>query len=275
MIRDLSETLQGILSQPGLPAELQAAQISFDRPQDPFSLTQTTIDVFLFDIRENVTLRFTDYEQRTVGQTVFLDRPPLRLTCSYLITAWPVGVPDISLAEHLLLSQVVQLLSKYPLIPASFLQGSLVGQTPPVQMQIAHPDDMRNAAEFWAAVGNKLRASIVAAATITMPVFDEQQYPKVITSQMASEIIDSPATVQPMFRIGGIVTDAATAPVAGATVRIVETGRLTTTGTAGDFTLSALPAGVFTLQATSGTHTRSVAITIPAPAGSNYDVQLP
>ena len=275
MIRDLSETLQAILTQPGLPPELAAAQVSFDRPQDPFSPSQTTIDVFLFDIRENVNLRFTEYERRTVGQTVFQDRPPLRVTCSYLITAWPVGVPDLSLAEHRLLSQVLQLLSQFPLIPASFLQGLLVGQTPPVQMQIAHPDDMKNAAEFWAAVGNKLRASIVAAVTITMPVFPEEQYPQAITGDMASQIMNAPGTAIPMYRIAGHVTDNTNAPVPSATVRIVETGRVTTTGAAGEFTLSALAAGAYTLRATSGAHTLDVAITIPAPLGSNYDVQFP
>src|SRR5258708_6613458 len=100
MIRDLSETLQALLSQPGIPPELAAAQIIFDPPGDPFAPPQTSVDVFLFDIRENVNLRFTEYEQRTVGPDVIQSRPPLRVTCSYLITAWPVGVPDLTLAEH-------------------------------------------------------------------------------------------------------------------------------------------------------------------------------
>jgi hypothetical protein len=275
MIRDLSETLQALLSQPGIQPELAAAQITFDPPRDPFTPAQTSVDVFLFDIRENVNLRFTERENRTVGAGIVQSRPPLRVTCSYLITAWPVGVPDLTLAEHRLLSQVLQLLSRFPLVPASFLQGSLVGQQPPVQMQIAHPDDMRNASEFWAAVGNRLRPSIVAAATITMPVFPDETSPKVITSDIAIQQLDLPGTRQEMFRIGGHVTDAATLPVAGATVRIVELGRLTTSDAVGAFTLSALPAGTFTLRATIGAATRDVTITIPAPLGSNYDVQMP
>jgi hypothetical protein len=275
MIRDLSETIQALLTQPGLPQELAAAQIVFDPPRDPFTPGQTSVDVFLFDIRENVNLRFTEYESRRVGADVVQSYPPLRVTCSYLITAWPVSVPDLTLAEHRLLSQVLQVLSRFPLIPPGFLQGSLVGQEPPVQMQIAHPDDMRNAAEFWAAVGNKLKPSVVAAVTITMPVFPDVDFPMVITADMAIQQIDVPGSRQEMFRIAGHVTDAANNPAAGASVKIVETGRTTTSNTVGAFTLSALPAGTFTLRATLGAATQDSSITIPAPIGSNYDVQLP
>jgi Pvc16 N-terminal domain/Carboxypeptidase regulatory-like domain len=274
MIRDLSETLQALLSQPGLPPELAGSVISFDRPVDPFAPPQTTIDVFLFDIRENVDLRFTEYEFRPAPPNVVQVRPPLRVVCSYLITAWPVGVVDQTLTEHRLLTQVLQVLSRFPLIPDSFLQGSLIGQEPPVQLQIARPDDMRNPSEFWAAVGNRLRPSIVAAATITLPVFPEETYPMVITQENALQQIGLPATRVEMYRIGGHLTDAASAPVAAATMRIVELNRTTTTDANGAFILSALPAGAFTLRAISGASTKDVGITIPAPSGSNYDVQF-
>ena len=275
MIRDLSETMQALLTQPGLPPELAAAAVSFDRPTDPFTPPQTTIDVFLFDIRERVDLRFTEYEVQKNNQQATLSRPPLRVACAYLITAWPVSEPDLALAEQRLLSQVLQLLSRFPQIPASFLQGSLVGQQPPIQLQIAHPDDMRNPSEFWAAVGNRLRASIVASATITMPIFPDETFPLAITQDRAIRQTDVPGSRVEMYRIGGHVTDAAAAPVAGAAVLIVERARTTTTDAAGGFTVSALPAGNFTLRATFGAKTKDVPITIPAPVGSDYDVQLP
>jgi hypothetical protein len=97
----------------------------------------------------------------------------------------------------------------------------------------------------------------------------------VITADMAIQQIDVPGSRQEMFRIAGHVTDAANNPAAGATVKIVETGRTTTSNTVGAFTLSALPAGTFTLRATLGAATQDSSITIPAPIGSNYDVQLP
>jgi len=59
LIRDLTETLEAFLNQPGLPTELSNAQISFDRPSDPFNPGQPTINLFLFDIQENVELPAT------------------------------------------------------------------------------------------------------------------------------------------------------------------------------------------------------------------------
>ena len=56
MIHDLSETLRAILTQPGLPPELGGAHIVFDRPADTFNPTQTTVDVFLYDLRENLEM---------------------------------------------------------------------------------------------------------------------------------------------------------------------------------------------------------------------------
>ena len=52
MIRDLSATLDVLLTQPGLPLELAAAQIIFDRPTEPFNPPQTSVDLFLYDIRK-------------------------------------------------------------------------------------------------------------------------------------------------------------------------------------------------------------------------------
>jgi hypothetical protein len=178
-------------------------------------------------------------------------------------------------AEHLLLSQVLQVLSGFPLIPPGLLKGKLVGQEPPVQLQIAHPDDMRNPSEFWAAVGNRMRPAVVAAATITMPIFAEEQSPMVITSDLALQQIGVPGSRQELFRIGGHITDNASAPVGGATVRIVGRGRATMTDVNGAFTLSPYPAGSYTLRVVSGGNTTDTSITIPAPLGSNYDVQLP
>ena len=81
MIRDLSETLQAILDDAGLEKsfpELAAAQIAFDRPSEKFSPSQTTINLFLFDIRENTELRAKEpIVERRNGEAL-IHRPPMR-----------------------------------------------------------------------------------------------------------------------------------------------------------------------------------------------------
>lgn len=158
MINDLSESLRALLTQPGLPGELAAAHIVFDRPSEPFNPAQTTIDLFAYQLREDHNVRSA---LPGSGRT-------LRIACSYLITAWPVGGTEPALKEQQLLGEVLQVLSNYPLIPASFLRGSLVGQDPP-QMIMLHPDALGNMSEFWTSLGNKLRPSLSVTVTISIP----------------------------------------------------------------------------------------------------------
>lgn len=285
MIRDLSETLRALLDDPALASafpELAAAQIVFDRPTEQFNPAQATVDLFLYDIRENLELRSSEpLLERHNGQAV-IHPPPLRVACSYLVTAWPVGGAELPLQEHRLLSQTLQALSRHPTIPASLLHGSLVGQQPPLPMLTAQADGLKDPADFWTAIGNKLRPSISLAVTIAMERFAPITAPMVITEEIrlgertgSEEEQIKPSTRQDLFRIGGRVTDAASAPVVSATVTLVETGLTTRTDADGRYILNSLAPGIYTLRMQAGATVKTVTITVPAPpAGSNYDVQL-
>lgn len=277
MIDDLSRSLRAILDDPGLAGsfpELAAAQVSFERPTETFTPAQTTIDLFLYDLREDVELRSNEPTvSRTNGQ-VAIGRPPLRVACTYLVTAWPVGGIEPPLQEHRLLGQVLRVLSALPTIPTGFLQGALVGQPLPIPLEVAQADGLSNPADFWTALGNRLRPALTVTATVAVPVGVPAMVPAAITQAVRLEQLDRPATAVQFFRIGGRVTNAASAPVAGATVLLVEPGISTTTDAAGHFILGGVAAGTFTLRATLGAVTQEVTITVPAPIGSDYDVQL-
>jgi len=182
------------------------------------------------------------------------------------LTAWPVTGPDVAKQEHRMLSQVLQLFMSTPTIPPVFLVGSLVGQEPPLPVVIAH-DATRNAAEFWAAIGNRLRPSLLVSVTISLTTGAEEDFPAVITHH-----ID--LNSESFNRIGGTVRDGVNAPVASADVRLLELPRSTVTNQRGEFMIPVIPAGSFTLRVTKGPLTTNKTITVPAPLGSNYDVQL-
>jgi hypothetical protein len=283
MIRDLSTTLQAILSDPSLAVpfpELSKALIAFDRPDDGFKPTQTTVDLFLFDVRENMELRSNEPKIKRLNGQAVIHQAPMRVACTYLITAWPVGGTDLALQEQRLLTQTLQVLSTYPRIPASFLKGKLVGQEPPLPMMATDPDELKNPAEFWTAIGNKMRASVTLTVTISMEVFAPVTAPVTKTGLVrlgertaadAETLI--PATKMEFFRIGGKVTSAGSA-VSGALVAVAGAGLSARTDDAGEYVLGAMAAGAYTLNVQSNATTKQVNITIPAPAGSNYDVQL-
>jgi hypothetical protein len=142
-------------------------------------------------------------------------------------------------------------------------------------MVLLQPDGVRNPAEFWAAIGNRIRPSLLLTVTVSLPVFATGQFPSVITSELRLQTPGGTPLEVPFFRIGGRVTDGSTQPVANAGVELLGRGRSTLTDAEGRFTLSAIPAGAVTLRVTAGLVTHDKPITVPAPVASHHDVQLP
>jgi Carboxypeptidase regulatory-like domain len=174
-------------------------------------------------------------------------------------------------------------LARHPKISSSFLRGGLIGQEPPLPMMTAQTEGLREPAEFWTAIGNKLRASLTVTATIGMDIFPPEEPPPHIVTTTVLRLgeragpdggeISLPSLLT-SFWIGGRVTGAGNAPVAGALVTLVGTGLASRTGADGNYTVGSIPAGPYILRVQSGSTTKDVNITIPAPAGSNYNVQL-
>jgi hypothetical protein len=273
MIDDLSRTLQAILDDPGLTAafpELSAAQVSFDRPMDPYNPAQTTLNLYLYDIRENVELRDSEpVITRNNGQATLLPGS-LRVACSYLLTAWPVGGTDLALQEQKLLGQALLVLSRYTLIPAKFLKGSLVGQDPQLPLMTSQMEGLKDPSDFWTALGNKLRTSISLTVTISMQPFIAETAPLVMTSEVRLGEMDAtgthitPATLQESYAIGGFITNKTDAPVANALVQLLEAKLTATTDADGQYSFAPVPSGSYTLRVKSGNQVKNVSITIPA-----------
>jgi hypothetical protein len=272
MIRDLSATLEAVLTQPGLPPELAGAQIVFDRPTEPFNPPQTTVDLFLYDVREHVELRNNEPIRRhtSIGR-VTIEPPPLRVACSYLVTAWPVGGADLALQEHRLLSQILQLLSRFPTIPASFLVGSLVNQEPPLPMVTAQTDALKNPAEFWTAVGNRLRASLSVTVTVSMPALES------IETGIVSTILttyDVGGARELRVEIGGHVVDLTAQPIADALVDVVNAGLRTRTDAGGHYRFDSLPAGPVSVRVVAvGFQPKTQVVVVPGRS-EDYEITL-
>jgi hypothetical protein len=248
MIDGLSNTLNSILTQAGLPSELSGAYISFARLEE-FKPSQTTVNLFLYDIRENLELRSNEPTIERVDGHAITHRSPLRVACSYLITTWPMGVSGeaASLLEQRLLGQVLQVLSRYPTIPKDFLKGSLVDQELPLPMVTAVVDSQKNMSEFWTALGSKLRPSLTVTVTIALPVFADVSYPIVTTKSFSFEV--SEEVEETRVQIGGRVLDSGSrAAVAGALVEIGELGLRTTTDSEGRYSFLKVPAGTHTIR---------------------------
>jgi hypothetical protein len=193
-----------------------------------------------------------------------------------------VGGADPALQEQRLLSQVLLVLSRFPVIPSSFLRGKLIGQEPLPPMLTAQGDGVKEPAEFWAAIGNVLRPSITVTATIglqleAVPV----DAPAVVTKEIrlgerASGEPPSldPATVIRMFDIAGHITRTGAGPAGGARVSLPALGISTVTAADGSYALGPIAAGSYQLEVQAGTVTRSASIVVPRTAASHYNMEL-
>src|ERR1700730_13232018 len=274
MIRDLSETLKAVLHDPGFATqfpELAGADIVFDRPQDAFAPAKTTVDLFLYDVRENTVLRSNEFTSERKNGQVISHPPALRLDCSYLVTAWPVGGVELALQEHRLLTQVLRVLYRYPTIPTRapsdpayvFLKGSLLGQDPPLPMVALHPDALKNLAEFWSSLGAKQRASLTVTVSISVPVFaDFTDF--AVTTHTTNYTHGTSPQVDSFVHVGGLVVGPAKDGIAGALVDILDAGLRDTTDGEGRFNFIQVPTGQHTVRVVAaGFQQRTRPLSVP------------
>ena len=175
MIQDLDETIAALLRRDLPPALAEQVQISFATPDDQFppqSVTLPAIDLFLYDVRENLELRSNEVvvDRRGDG-TATRTRPALRVDLSYLVTAWPsASVPNPAEDEHRLLGEAMRVLLRYRTIPEEVLHGELQGQMPALPVSSLQPGRLQSMGEFWQAVGGKPKAALNYQITLSVAV---------------------------------------------------------------------------------------------------------
>jgi len=274
VIRDLSQSLRNLLEDPALATqfpELESAAVVFDRPTSTFSPTQTSIDLFLYDIRENTELRSNEREVVRNGPLATVRKPPMRIECSYLVTAWPVGGTELPLQEHRLLSQALQVLIRNPTLPAPFLVGQLVGQEPPLPTVVPEVDGLKSAAEFWTSMSNQLRASFTVSVTISVPALPSTTGP-IVTTKVGGFAPGTLRIDETLRQIGGQVIDGAGNGVEGAIVDVLDAGLRAVTDAEGRYLLSRVPAGNCTLRVVAvGFQVATKGVPVP---GSPHDYEI-
>jgi hypothetical protein len=159
--------------------------VRYDRMNEGSLPGVPTINLFLYDIREDKALQSNEplFKRNNGGYTA--TPPPLRVACTYLVTAWCGTKEDDVLAEQKLLDQALMAFAKHPTIPAEFLVGDLSGQDPPVPLMTSLLDGVKNPVEFWTVVGYKLRPALTVTATISMQLTD-----LIPTGMVTSVVVD-------------------------------------------------------------------------------------
>jgi hypothetical protein len=278
MLNDLDQTLRAILDAAAAPTELRNADVSFETPDKNFAPGQATVNLFLYEVKENRELRDPVPITDVVAGTFVRRIPPLRVTCGYLVTGWSNAVgPARVVEEHRLLGQALLWLSRFPRIPAGLLQGTLAVQPFPPPTMVAQADGNRNSGEFWSALGMAPRPAFTVSVTIAMDLSIElAEGPPVSTKEIRLQQIAPAGAMESVFSIGGTVRDAATsAAIAGAEMTLIESGAGTRSDADGRFRFEGLQPGPYTLRAVApGFAALDTPIVVPGAAIDAFDVSL-
>ncbi len=268
MLDALDETLKAVLREVGglNPDEVDVA---FEAPDREWAgrIGKPTVNCYLYDIRENLSLRGTEWtvERSQNGNTATKRRAPRRFDLSYVCTAWTNDIED----EHRLIWRVLATMIRCPELPKHLLQGGLANLTIPVITEVAQPDGLlRDPADVWSALDNRIRPSINVVVTLPLEDGDPTEAPLVLTSRIK---VDELGRTVELIQIAGVVRNDAGEPVADAIVRIRDHGYSTVSTREGRFTLAGIPAGDYRLIAETPDISGERAISVP---GDGYDLVI-
>jgi hypothetical protein len=288
MIDLLDTVLKKMLDDTAMAPAFQTlldADVSFVTPEAGYTpQLLDTVNLFLYEARENRELRDPVPIVETRNGLSVRKRPPLRVDCSYMVTAWSKksGVDKVA-AEHRLLSLAFNWLSRFPTIPERYLrvpnsnpvQYVLPGQVFPPPTMVAQLDAAKNVGEFWNALGIPPRPYFNLVVTIVMDLAQEVEG-AIVTTVTSRYFTQDPASADEFLIVGGTVRDAAKRPVADAWVRLEPAGLTQTTDAAGHFVFGSLAAGTgMTLKARALGHTDITRQNVEIPSATGeYDLQF-
>ncbi len=268
MIAELDEALKQLLKDT-IPLDTAEVDINFEMPTKDWSagLARPTLNLYLFDIRENLEFRENDWmRERTNGEAV-KRLTPSRIDLAYLVTAWTSAVED----EHRLLWYTLAGLFRHPELPEKYLKGPLAGQVVPIRFKVAQPDGvLKNPADFWSAMENRLKPAVNLVVTVPLDLAVEIKGPIVLTKRLSMELSpgaakDEIVQIAGRVRIGG-------RPATGASVLLEEKGLSVRADAEGHYTFPNMPAGAYTLVVTPpGKAAKRRKIAVPQ---REYDVDV-
>jgi hypothetical protein len=169
MLQDLDATLAALIDS---ELSMQNVAVSFAAPDNQFppaTVTLPAVAFFLYDVRENFDLRSGQWDVDRTDGSYTRTPPPVRVDCSYLITAWASeSAPDPAADEHRLLGDVMKVLLRHRKIPENYLQGELAGQEPPLPAKIIGEPQLQSMGELWQAMGGRPKAALHYAVTVSV-----------------------------------------------------------------------------------------------------------
>ncbi|MHB8644178.1 MAG: Pvc16 family protein [Thermomicrobiales bacterium] len=270
MLPQLHESLRRLIYERGKIDPLDV-DILFDAPRRDVvdRLIRPAINLYLFDMQENVKLRSNQMESRVVNGRSVRHIAPRQIDLRYMISALTSEITD----EHLLLWRTLATLMKYREIPEEFLPEGLRDCSPAITTQIAQPDETIHMAQIWSALNADARAALCYVVTVPLDLEIAVEAPLVLTRSLRYTRRPDLAASDTDVQIGGTVRDQAGEPVVGATISARGSAAdASVTDALGRFTIRHAGTGPLTLDVRSPDG-KQISVTMEVPAPS-YDIDL-
>ncbi|MEO6125018.1 MAG: DUF4255 domain-containing protein [Ilumatobacteraceae bacterium] len=169
MIHEVDDVLRALIKRDVLDGS--EIEISFEAPSRDWAAKRTkpTINIYLYDIREDLSRREVFFEEvrDETGRVIDRRQPPRRFRLTYLMTAWTQRPED----EHRILSQLLGCFLVQDFLPPDLLVGSLKDSERVVVSTVAVPVGQdKQISEVWSALGGELKPSLDLAIIAPMSV---------------------------------------------------------------------------------------------------------
>jgi hypothetical protein len=144
-------------------------EVVFDAPTREWASRRNkpAIDMYLYDIREDLRRRQSGYVERRSPEGMVEERQelPRFYKLAYLITAWTQRPED----EHRLLSGLLACFMLHEVVPETYLPAELLDVGMALGLLMAYPPpENRQVSDVWSSLGGDLKPSI--DLVVTLPV---------------------------------------------------------------------------------------------------------
>jgi hypothetical protein len=278
MFDEVDEALRKLLERE-MDLDTAEIDIKFNQPKREWTarLNRPTIDLFLYDVRENNKRRTQSpawLNSDGGGNSVTQTHQPFWLDLHYMITAWTREPED----EHRLLANVVMALLRYPYLPEELCEGELADIELEIPIRIAQYDALQNIDRLWAAMDNEYHATVDCTVSLPVDPFEEITTPVVKTVDLTTGQSFRPPTG--FFETGGESLHAWIAsgtihtdhPLEDIRMILVERGQYVPLDPNGRFFITNLREGEYTLEILiEGEETITHFIAVPS---DEYDIDI-
>lgn len=199
MIHDVDESLKSLIRRDVLNGA--DVDLSFEAPTKEWAgkRQRPTLNIFLYDIREDLSRRFHARDEVRDEAGVVVDRigPPRFFKLSYLVTAWTERAED----EHRVLSAMLNQFLKSDALPSDVVVGTLLEFPRHIRATIALPPPQdRSIADVWSALGGELKPSLDLVVTAPFRPDRHFEFGPPVTGGFRATMLDTEGRTEEMRR---------------------------------------------------------------------------